>query len=194
MTRNYKEILNRLPSGWDELSYGQYKEISLVTITEIDEVDELFIGQENTLKTLSVLTGVPIEELRSASYDEVIPMANRIAFTTLLPEYNKNHSIKWKKMDKLPYDSYVNFLTLSKDPNKNMGAIVKDFSIIELSDEEVDQLSMLEVYSAFFTLRKYARRYFKNTINRSMAILMKQLIKELLLIPLVQKFRNRRKN
>lgn len=196
MKRNYKQILNDLPKDWNELRFEQYRKILDLGVTETDEVDDLFVGQINAIKTISALTDISVEELSGLDYDILIPMVKRIEFTLTVPDFNKKHSIiQWKKIDKVSYDDFTTYMMLTKSPDdyfKNIIPIIKSFSVNELSDEQINQMSMMEAYAGFFTLNKYVSKYFKNTMLRLFRKLVRQLIVEFLTRPIRQKFSNRR--
>jgi hypothetical protein len=196
MKRNYKQILNDLPKDWSELKFEQYKKILDMGVAETDEVDDIFVGQMNSIKTISALTDIPVDELSELDYSIVIPMAKKIEFTLTMPEFNKKHSIiQWKKIDKVSYDDYAAYMMLTKNPEdyfKNIVPIIKSFSVNELTDEQINQMSMMEAFAGFFTLDRYVSKFIKNMLLRLMRKLVKQLITEFLIQPIKQKFLNKR--
>lgn len=180
MKRDYNKITAALPSNWNELKLWQYRKIEQITLKDSDDVDNDFVSQERTLAIISVLTEIPFEELMETPYALIVPMAHKLAFTTILPKYEKNLStIKWKTIEEVKYDDFVNYLQLSKDPMGNIVPIVKAFSHNKMTEEEINQLSMLEVYSSFFTLKKYVRRFIMTMFMSLAVLLLKQSIREI---------------
>lgn len=177
MNQDIKKVIELLPSNWNELKLYQFKKMLDLEVSEYGDFEGLFDGIDNTLKVLSVLSGIETEVLESMNIKDVQVMANKIAFISTEPNVKGyKSSIKWKKIDEVTYSDYVTFITLSNEPLKNIELIIQSFSLNKLTDEEINNLSMLEVHAGFFTLTKQLKRFLLNTTRRTATKLAKQMI------------------
>ena len=179
---NYKDIISNLPSKWEDINLHQFKKLLDLKVSESeDEIDGLFNGVDNTIKVLSVLSGISIELLESCPFPIIQEMANKIGFTLNEPDPKKcATTLKIKNLESITYDNYVTFITLANEPLKNITQIIKSFSAVELSDEEIEKLSVTEVMGAFFLLTQKLRKYIRCSTKQAVMKLLKQAIREFL--------------
>ncbi len=180
---NTKELVEKLPGSWDELKLKDYQKFTEIEVSEQDEFDGLAIGVDNTLKVISTLSGVSIDNLEQLSYAALQPIAAKIAFMLDVPKPGKESSIKWKTLEEITYNDFITFMQLSKEPFVNLHKIIKAFSKIEMTEEQVADLSTQDAVTGFFLLRQQNRKFFNNSIKSSAIKLFKQTIRELLKTP-----------
>lgn len=173
---NPKELIKQLPSSWSELTLKQYQQLSEVVISEEDEdeIQNLTIGQDNTLKVISMLTGVPIEQLEELPFHDLAVLASKLAFMQKPPEPAKKSSIQFKKVDEISYNDYITFLALAKEPFKNLHIIIKAFNKSNLTDEQIQELGMDDVMQGFQLLQRYVNKYMRRIIRCTALKLIKQ--------------------
>lgn len=177
MNQDIKKVIELLPSNWSELKLHQFKKMLDLEVSEDGDFEGLFDGVDNTLKVLSVLSGIEIEVLESMNIKDVQAMANKISFISKEPDIKGyKNLIKWKKIDEVTYSDYVTFITLSNEPFKNIELIIQSFSLNKLTNEEINNLNMLEVHSGFFLLTKQLKKFLLNTTRRTATKLAKQII------------------
>lgn len=178
---DYKEMMQKLPSNWGELKLKDYQKLLDLEIVEDDDMDNLFVGADNTLKVLAALTNTSFSVIETMPLGEISPLANRISFIQTLPERKKEGKIKWKKLEEVKYNDYITFLTLAKQPLHNMHLILKDFSINKMSEEDALELGMDEVYCGFFLLLKQSKKLISNSIKTLALRVIKNKIKQTIL-------------
>lgn len=189
MNQDIKKVIELLPSSWYELKLQQFKKMLDLEVSEYGDFEGLFDGVDNTLKVLSVLTGIETDILESMNIKDIQAMANKISFISKEPDIKGyKGSIKWKRIDEVTYSDYVTFITLSNEPLKNIELIIQSFSIEKLTVDEINNLSMIEVHAAFFILMKLLKKSILNTTKRTASKLIKQTI-----VGIVQHFRTKLK-
>lgn len=187
-----KEIIKRIPTSWENFKLKDYLKCVDIKISEghENEINELFSGLDNTLSVISKLSNVPVETLETMDFAFIQQLGTMLSFIKELPKSVKSSSIKWKKVDEVTYNDFVSFITLSKDAVHSMGDIIKTFSKTELSIDEINEMSVAEVYGGFFMLRNYLNKYFLRLIQKEAMNLTRKSIKTLF----NKKFRNKKKN
>lgn len=188
MDKEIEQIIEKLPKGWDEITLREFRKVLDVQVSEDDEFDGLFNGQDNTIKLLNILTGLSIETLMGLDVDIVIRMANKVEFLLQEPDLRGfKGSIRMKPIDKVSYGEYITFIMLSQDVFKNLDLLIKAFALNDFSDKDLEQLSMLEVYAAFFTLKQHVERYMKAMARWTTMKIVKLTFKEKIATPFRQK-------
>lgn len=120
---NYKELLNKLPSNWQEVKLKDY--IKLAPVLNVsDKKDELVDEDIYTIKHLSdldmsvqfisLLTDTPVDDIESLSMVEVNQLIQKLTFIGTVPETVKP-TIKYKEFSELSYDNFITFQKLSMD-------------------------------------------------------------------------------
>lgn len=178
--KDYKHIIENLPSSWQELKFKDFKKLIQIPITETTDIDDLFVGLDNSVKALSVLTEMSKEELETIPLAVINQMAQRIEFLTKEPDVkNFKTSIKWKNWKEITYDNYVTFIALTKsNPYENISLLLSSFSHTKMTEEEIDSLPTSEVLAGFFLLVKKVKKYFKSSIRKTSFRLTKLMLKQ----------------
>jgi hypothetical protein len=189
MKRNMKEVYDKLPGSWAELKFKDFKKILDIPVSESDEMDGIFNGQDNSIKTLSVLSGVSVEELYQVDLVTITALTNKIDFIMVEPDPKQaKSSLKWKEIDKISYGEYITFVMLSQQPFKNLDLLIQAFSLEELTTDQIQELSMLEVYAGFFTLNQTVEKYMKTMARKTTMQIARLTAKEQILTPLRQRW------
>jgi len=180
--KSKKEIIDQIPTSWETFKFKDYLKCVDVVISEgnEDEIDELFSGLDNTISVISKLTDISVDELESMEFSFIQEIGKRMSFATEMPTEQKHCCIKWKKIDEVSYNDFVSFLNLSRDAVHGMGEIIKTFSRNELTDDEINEMSVAEVYTGFFILNAYVRKYLRRMMIRDGMKLLRQSTKTLI--------------
>lgn len=197
MVKEYTQtqIINLLPKGWSDITLDVYiNKLLPIEIEETDEVDDMFTGIENTIKVASVFLDMDIEIVRSFPISTITLMSDRLSFTKVKPKPLKESKYKWSKnIDEPSYDSFIVYLKVMEQMgNKdfsNLPLIIKNICKDELSMEEIMMMSMDEVETGFFLLRKSLLKFLKHSAlslamemgKKEMKRKIKDLIKDLIL-------------
>ena len=172
------EILKKLPTSWNEFKLKDYLKVADVVITEDEDV---LNGLENSLKLISALTDIPANELEEYSLADINLIADKISFINKLPEPGKESIIKWKNVETVKYNDFLNFMNLSKEPIKNLALIIQSFSTNEMTEDEALNLSMQECMNGFFLLTSQL----KKSVHRSIHSLAVKLKKRKVKVPIM---------
>lgn len=177
LMQNIENLLKLLPGSWDELKLKDFLKIVDVVVKDTDDMDNLFVGLDNMVSVISVLTSVSVKELEEFQLESVNRLVSKISFIQNQPKPAKT-SIQWKKLEEISYNDYVFYISQSKDLLHNMPAIIKTFSKAELTEEQIKDLSMSEVHAGFFTLNKQLKKSTKSMLRQSLRALAKNKVKE----------------
>lgn len=193
MTYNLSDLINKLPSSWEDVKMKDFQKILDITISEnpaitfdeeaTDSVGDIFDGAENSCKLLSVFLDIPVDELEAMPYSDLLQLAKMIEWVLTLPEPSKTSTISWKDFETISFNSFISFQNWAKEPLKNLPSLVAEFS--NLSKEEVLNVSIPDAFGGFFLFKNQLRKLLK----RSSQLLKFQLLKMRLknLIPFKQK-------
>ena len=185
-----QEIIERLPGSWSEMKLRDYQKIAHVKITESDDAFNMFVGVDNTIKVISALTGINVEELEKLSMADLVKAANRLEFMAAMPDKVKNGKIKWKQLEEIKYDDFVAYNMLQGDLFNNMPTIITCFSykekykdgvddmFVRFTKEEIEEMGMDEVHTGFFLLRSIMMKYADSSITSHVRNLVRILRKE----------------
>ncbi len=181
MKIDVKKIYDKLPSSWEQLKLKDFKKLTNVEIVEEDALtDDLFVGADNTIRTISSLTDTPVELLENLPFNALKMLADKIGFLNEAPEIQKESVINWKKPDEITYSDFTFYQTIADDVFNNMELVIKSFSKTKLSDEEILELNMKDVNTAFFLLGKDVQKSLRNQIFYTAAKAAKQASVEML--------------
>lgn len=122
-----------LPTGWDGVSLNQWQKIIELSQEELEPVDF-------NIELLSILSGVPSEEIYTYPLTDVQRMINSIAFINTNPnedkvKIKKEYTIAgkkyklFKKISEITTAQYLDFQSYSRDMNKNIGELLAVFLI-----------------------------------------------------------------
>ena len=171
------DIVKKLPTSWSEVTLEQYVQLSHVLITEPD-AENPFVGTDNTVKVIAVLTGLSVEELEERPYVDIAYLAERMSFLQTLPEARKNLPFKLRKLEDIPYDQFVSYMNHLAQPTVDIRPMVK-LMAIDLKDEDVDSMKVDEAIGFFLPLKKHLKKYAASMIWSSRRKLMKQMFQNL---------------
>jgi hypothetical protein len=157
------KIIEKIPTSWEEVTIRDYEALSEISITENSEADNLFVGIDNTLKVLSYFTETSIEELEKLPMTEITSMSKRLDFMMQPVKTEKKSKIKWKKVEEITYNDFILYQQFSADFFKNLHLLIPAFSKEKISEEEVLNLSVVDMTTAFFFLKKLAEKSLKRT-------------------------------
>lgn len=184
-----------LPTSWDNFRFEDYMKCIDINLSEgnLSEVDELFSGLDNTIRVISALTNVPLSELENADLSLITSLAKRLSFMVELPKEKSTSTLNWKNVDEVNYNDFVTFISLSKDPIHQLPLIIKTFSKEPLTEEQINNLSVSEVYSGFFSLRKLALKSMRSS-QKQVAIQLTKFQVKSLVTHFKERFRRKRRN
>lgn len=189
------ELIEKIPGSWEEFKFSDYLKILDLEVSEDDEFDGSFNGIDNTLKVISALTNISISELEAIEIQTITSIAKKLYFMVELPNTkNFKSKISWKKLEEVSYGEYITYVMLAKEPFKNLKIFIKAFSSDDLTEEEIDNLSMMEAYAAFFTLNKYVGKSMNSMARKERMKLIKLLWKEKIVQPIRQRFSQKKTN
>lgn len=152
-----KELLNKLPKSWDEITLHQFQTI---TSTPITEDDDMFNGVQNTIEVVSKLTGTPVDVLEDLPLKELQEIGKRLDFMVTPPKPSKKTILnKWKSLDDISYNDFISYHQLNDKQLENLHVFVKNFSKTNLTQEEILNLPITDVLQGFFLFRKQLRVY-----------------------------------
>ncbi|TFF34397.1 hypothetical protein [Mucilaginibacter psychrotolerans] len=164
------KLIDKLPTSYDQINYKTYVQIlQTIPAEKPDEWDDDEYKSYLNLAPLSILLDVPVIDLERLPATELMPMLQRVQFMAG-PIKNAKTSLSLKAMDELTYDEFVTYQSLKVDAWANMPRILK-MIVKDKTAEEIDQLSISEVYAVFFTLSKSTKR-FTTLLIRSLALKM----------------------
>ena len=159
---NIETMYEQIPASWDDVTLNQFQKIMTV---EIEEDSDVLNGVQNTLGVISKLTDVPINELEDLPMGEIQKLAKKLDFIVVPPTSDKKDSvIKWKSLDEITYNDYVNFIQLREKMTENLHVFVKNFSKVDMTDEEILALPIEEVLVGFFLLKQMLLTYLNNLL------------------------------
>ncbi|RZK12909.1 MAG: hypothetical protein EOO46_01355 [Flavobacterium sp.] len=173
MNNNLTELLQKLPSSWDDVKMKDFQKILDLSISENqsihfdedpDSIGDIFDGAENSCKLLSVFLDIPVEELEAMPYLDLLKLASYVEWVTTLPEPANTSTIQWKDFETISFNSFISFQNWSKEPLKNLPALVAEFS--NLTKEEVLEVSVPDAFFGFFLFKKKMLKSLKHSAKR----------------------------
>jgi len=162
-----KNIIEKIPTAWKDVKVKDFEKLTELTIVEPDgKYNNLFVGIDNSVNVLSVFTGISAKELNSIPINEVIPLMNRLEFMKEMPQVNKKSKIKWKNVDEITYGDYILYQQFgNEDFFKNLHLLIPAFSKEKILEEDVLNMNLEDMHTAFFFLRKDVTKYQKHIQN-----------------------------
>lgn len=134
---NTKELIEKLPGSWNELTLKQFQILTTIEVAEACNGNDLFVGCDNSLQVVAKLGDVTGDELEELPYNQVAEIMAKIEFIATPPNPQKQSTLSWKKFDEISYLAFVTYMHLSVEPFKNLHTIIKCFSSTKLTDEQV---------------------------------------------------------
>lgn len=192
MNYNLQDLINKLPSSWEDIKMKDFQKILDITISEnpaitfdepTDSIGDIFDGAENSCKLLSVFLDISVNDLEAMPYSDLLQLAKRIEWVLTPPEPSKASTIRWKDFETISFNSFINFQNWAKEPLKNLPSLVSEFS--NLSKEEVLNVSIPDAFGGFFLFKNQLKKLLKRSSQRLKFQLLKMKLKNL--IPFKQK-------
>jgi hypothetical protein len=156
MKDKIETIFQNLPSKWEEVTIADFIKLSEIEVDEnyiLEEgkiVENLFVGHNNIIKVISVLTNVTVDEIENYSFQSIAKLSKKLDFMLVEPVPNKTSKLKWKSVNEISYDGYVTFQQFGNDFMKHLAIIIPKFVKNEVSEEEILKMNMVDAYTAFF--------------------------------------------
>lgn len=165
------EILNMLPSSWADITLETFMNKFLpLKISDIDDVDDIFITMENSIKVASIFLNLPSDIIRQFPISTIKEINKKLLFLAEKPKPLEKSEYRWiKKIEEPSYDIFILYLKVSdqmtKEDFSNLPAIIKNICLDELNDEQILQMKMSEVETGFFLLRKCLMKLLQSTAH-----------------------------
>lgn len=179
--KEIEKILNKIPSSWDEMPFADFLLLVNVPIKETDEFDGLFVGTDNALKVLSILTGIKEGDLEELPGYVIQQLGSKLSFIVEDPKPKKESVFIWKKPEEITYSNFVTYQMFATNPFQNMPTIIGEYSKNGFTESEILQMSTTEVFTGFFLLDKQVKKSLKVTGRYLKVRYLFQLMKENLL-------------
>ena len=173
---NIKQILEKLPGNWDEVTLELFTKL---IDCKVDTDDDILDGYNNVINFASAITGIPTEDFDNIKMIDINQIGSKLSFiNTDIPQV-KSNKFKWKKLDEILMDDYITFIQYGDKQIYHLLEFVKAFNKVELTDEEIQQLPITEVMWGFFLFRKNLRKSLKASITSERMIIAKYKVKEI---------------
>lgn len=174
------DILNKLPKSWKDITLEDF--INKILTIEIDEEDDLS-GYENSISIASTYLNLGVDIIKEFPMVIINSITQQLSFLAKKPEPLKNPKYRpIKNIEEYDYDTFVLFIKVSEQLNKgdysNFPLLVTKATKDKIELEEVNKLSMDEVETLFFFLKKALKRYLNYTSLSLMTKLVKIKTKE----------------
>lgn len=175
----YTKLYNQLPNSWHDITLADYNKLINCKIHEAEGEDGLLNGIHNTIEVISKLTNTDRESIEGLSMIQITALANKLDFITSEIDYkNIQTNLKWKTIDKITMDNYIQFIQ-TENHLMNLKTFIKSFSLNEFTDEQIEELPIDEVMSGFFLFRKQLMKSLKASAKSIKRNLFKQKIKQI---------------
>lgn len=156
MEKRLNEILSVLPSSWTDIKLNHFIKISAIPINEEGVIEATM---ENTINLISILSGATVDELEEFPMSMIAKLNHKIAFIYTEPEIQKESQIKWKTVNEITYGDIVVYDKHFKGNFNNIHLVIKAFSKEPLTEEQILDMNMLEIHSAFFFLKLSVQKF-----------------------------------
>ena len=167
-----KDLLNKLPASWNELTIADFKKLNPIIekLIKNEDINAVDIHIE-ILSTLLDVTPIEIESLPIA---DVIELSKKIAFVNETPIAKGKTSFRWKDVTDITYSEYILFMNLKGSILDNTDNFIKYFAKDKLTTEEINQMSVQELINGFFLFNRMLTKSVKSSIWQTKLKLMKQ--------------------
>jgi len=185
------ELIDKLPSNWDEFKLSQYKRMGGLFISDEAGDDSIFNGVENSISMLSVLLDISPEALKSLPFWVLTRLSDRLSFTLTAPVPKDESKYNWKGVDEITTSDLLIMLKLGNDLFVNSHEIIKSFCKDNLNDKQIDDMPVSEVVTGFFFLQMSVKKSMediqKSLLKRIVILMAKEKIKKLQLFKQTKK-------
>ena len=172
MKYTVEEIYNKLPSKWEDVSIAKFAKFGAIKIsgpvyseneTTADvDIENLFVGADNTLKAISILADVLVEDLEDLPLVSILNLSKKIEFISEAPLPNRKCAIKWKSAAEMTYNDFILFQQFQKDFMNNLPLLIPAFAKTEISEEEAMNMNVVDAQTAFFFFKKHLKKSHRN--------------------------------
>ena len=170
MTKQYteKEILELVPDSWNKVKFKFYQDHLLkLDMTPTQDPLEML---DRYCDIAAIFVGMSSDIVRQFPMTTINKITERLQFLNEKPKRLKETKYRWiKKLDDPSYDTYITFMKVSEQLNSgdwsNFPLMIKTICLDTITDEEVMELTMDEVETAFFFLRKSLLKSLEPTTN-----------------------------
>lgn len=160
-----KDILDKLPSSWAEVTYSDYYDKILKIIPEYED-NSLLYAVDSYIKVASVFLDLSPEIIGEFPISIINDITGKLSFILSKPLPLKKPKYNWMtKVEEPKYESFILYLKVSEQLEKgdfsNLHLILKSICNDKLTDEEIFSMPMDEAETGFFLLRKSMVKYLK---------------------------------
>lgn len=184
--KEFKQILSELPNSWETFTLKQFKKTLDIKISDSqNDIDAIFDGANNTVKLLAALTDIDEDYFENLPINQFKEIGQRVGFfynTKPIPA--KKSVLKCKKVNEISFNTYVLFMN-NRNELHNISEMIQGVLKEKLSIEEIEDLSMAEVWCFFLLLKKHVSKFYKRTIQFTALKLIKVSLMNLLKMPLI---------
>ncbi|MFL5808625.1 MAG: hypothetical protein ACJ749_03835 [Flavisolibacter sp.] len=172
-----EQIYTALPSTWADVKLKQFVKLTDLTVdplSEKDDYEKLAASLQKTYHMVSILSGATIEEVINSPKMWLDKMGQKVAFMDIKPIPKKDSKFKWKTVDEITYNDLVTYILLKENFFDHVPTIVKTFSKVELTEDEIWEAGMDELHTGFFLLLNEVKTFLTHTEQSLKALLKKQ--------------------
>ena len=186
MTKEYteQELLDKIPGSWGEMTLSKYHDwiTTADAPIESDSVDNMFVSLENSINVSSYFLGFSPDIIKQFPITTVNKINSKLAFLGSVPEPLKKPKYNWiTKIEDISTNDWIIYLKifdqLRNEDYRNFKLLVRTCCKDELTDEQLDNITLDEVETGFFLLRRLLRKYGISIAKSLKGIIMKQKMK-----------------
>jgi hypothetical protein len=172
------ELLKKLPESWDDVTLDFYtKNLLKLEEKNIESLEDMY---EDYIHIASLYTEIPAEMIRKMPMVTVQLIYDRLSFLSQKPLKKEKSKYRWiKKIQDPDYDTFIFYLraieVMAGGNFEIMVELIEKICLDKISREEIRNMSMSEVETGFFLLRKHLRRY---SISSHNSLLRKAILME----------------
>lgn len=151
-------------TNWQDVPFEKYIEISKLYF----ELDDL----SNAINLVSILSDKSVEDIDKIKAKDFTKYSSNLQFLETEPDF-KTSKYKWKikSIEDITVDDFIAFENL-KDENFNYPAILSFMSENNLDEDNINEMSAIDVLAGFFLLNKKLQRY---TITTLLSLILKAM-------------------
>jgi hypothetical protein len=170
-----KELLQTLPTNWNELTLSQYNKLITANLIPVEDNDDVVMNDlDIDLMVIATLLNVHIDDLEALSVNEILPAIANISFLYTPLEPIKSN-LKCKDISDLTYAEFVQYMQLQGDPFNNVNEILPIF-FDDLKDVDLNEKPISEIVFFLIVLQKKLVKQLKRSQFSLVLKLMKQMM------------------
>jgi len=160
-----KDILDKLPSSWAEVTYSDYYDKILKIIPEYED-NSLLYAVDSYIKVAAVFLDLSPEIIGEFPITIINDITGKLSFVLTKPVPLEKTKYNWMtKVEEPTYDMFILYLKVNEKLEKgdfsNLHTVLKAICNDKLTDEEIFNMPMDEAETGFFLLRKSMVKYLK---------------------------------